>query len=294
MISYVRPPEPAGFATDAARLAAARAIRDKVAPTQPLPPAPPVPAKSIVSADFKDVWGDHKRAFIDAQGQGKCGYCETRVTASSPGDVEHYRPKTELKEASDQGTRKSPPKRRDRTRKYHPPLKPGYWWLAYEWDNWLFACTHCNSSWKVNQFPVATPRPALAEGAEKTEQPLLLNPFVDPRPEVRFSFLRDGDIVGLDAHARATIEVCGLDRWDLVDERGRVAQSLLRTLADFPAAVAEGSAAFQKSVLRRVAEACRPEAQFAGMCRRLVDAATELGGLTAKDILDLDKQGKLS
>lgn len=231
MIAYVRPPEPAGFATDAARLAAAKAVRDKVAPTQPLPPAAPMPAQSVVSDDFKDVWGIHKRAFIDAQGRGKCGYCEVRVTASSPGDVEHYRPKAELKEASDQGTRKATPRRRDRTRKYRPPLKPGYWWLAYEWDNWLFACTHCNSAWKGNQFPVAMPR---------------------------------------------------------------VAQSLLRTLADFPAAVAEGSAAFQKSVLRRLAEACRPEAQFAGMCRRLVDAAPELGGLTAKNILDLDAQGKLA
>ncbi len=283
MIHYDRPNEPPGFATDATRLAAAKAVRDKV-----------VARQALASADFEDAWSRYKITFSDAQGRGKCGYCEARVTASAPGDVEHYRPKSELKEALAQGKRRPPPKRRDRTRKFGTPQKPGFWWLAYTWNNWLFACTHCNSAWKGNQFPVDGARPAMVEGCEANDKPLLLNPFDDPSPEARFRYFGDGEVEGRDDHARATIEVCGLDRWDLVDERGRVAQSLLRTLADFPVAVAEGSAAFQKSVLRRLAEACRAEAQFAGMCRSLVDAAPELGGLTANDILALDAQGKLS
>ncbi len=283
MIHYDRPAKPHGFDSDAARVSAANTIRTAVAAKLP-----------VASADFVDVWGKHKRTFSDAQGHGKCGFCEARVTASSPGDVEHYRPKAELKDAVAQGTRTSAPRRRDRTRKFAKPMKPGYWWLAYSWGNWLFACTRCNSSWKGNQFPVVSPRTALAEGCEAQEQPLLLNPYDDKDPEARFRYLGDGDVLGLDDRARASIDICGLDRWDLVDERGRVAQALLRTIADFSVAVAEGSTDFRKSVLRHLARACSPEAQFAGMARRLVDAAPELGGLTAREILTLNASGRLN
>lgn len=56
---------------------------------------------------------------------GKCAYCEAPTTTVAHGDVEHFRPKSV------------------------------YWWLAYCWDNWLFACQICNQSYKRDQFPVA-------------------------------------------------------------------------------------------------------------------------------------------
>lgn len=52
----------------------------------------------------------------------KCAYCETKFTHSSPGDVEHYRPKAGYQQAVTE------------------PLRgPGYYWLGYEWSNLLFA-----------------------------------------------------------------------------------------------------------------------------------------------------------
>jgi uncharacterized protein (TIGR02646 family) len=54
----------------------------------------------------------------------KCAYCESIKEKSREGAVEHFRPKST------------------------------YWWLAYCYDNYLFACTICNSEWKGDHFPV--------------------------------------------------------------------------------------------------------------------------------------------
>ena len=45
---------------------------------------------------------------------GKCAYCESPTDTVAHGDVEHYRPKSK------------------------------YWWLAYCYDNYLYACQICN------------------------------------------------------------------------------------------------------------------------------------------------------
>ena len=55
---------------------------------------------------------------------GKCAYCEASTEVVAHGDVEHFRPKSV------------------------------YWWLAYCYDNYLFACQICNQSFKGNDFPV--------------------------------------------------------------------------------------------------------------------------------------------
>lgn len=83
---------------------------------------------------------------------GKCAYCESKITAIYNGDIEHFRPKGAV----------------DNT----IPSKPGYFWLASEWENLLFACPYCNQTnthkfidgnkieeavlGKLNQFPLDT------------------------------------------------------------------------------------------------------------------------------------------
>src|SRR3954454_1457494 len=52
----------------------------------------------------------------------KCAYCEIS-TARVDWEVEHYRPKGRVAE-----------------RQGHP----GYYWLAYDWDNLFPSCTFCN------------------------------------------------------------------------------------------------------------------------------------------------------
>jgi uncharacterized protein (TIGR02646 family) len=69
-------------------------------------------------------WTAAKR-WLKREAFGKCAYCEAPTDTVAHGDVEHFRPKAT------------------------------YWWLAYCWDNLLFACQICNQSHKRLQFPVA-------------------------------------------------------------------------------------------------------------------------------------------
>ncbi len=78
-----------------------------------------------------------KQELIKAQHK-KCCFCESKI--GSDGDVEHFRPKGAYK----QGLRQS-------------LQYPGYYWLAYEWDNLYLCCTGCNQRYKQNLFPLQDP-----------------------------------------------------------------------------------------------------------------------------------------
>ncbi len=154
---------------------------------------------------------------------GKCAYCESRYAATQPMDVEHWRPKGAVVEEDD------------------PTPRPGYYWLAADWDNLLPSCIDCNrprtqvitpeagkrTVGKGNRFPLAADSPKAREPeAEKHELPLLLHPCKD-WPEEHLIFLDDEALVRprLDAQGRssakgeASIEVYALNRTNLVLER---------------------------------------------------------------------------
>ena len=82
---------------------------------------------------------DVKRALV-AMHSRKCCYCESYVRHTSPGTIDHYRPKA----ASQQSVG-------------DPFNRPGYYWLAYDWENLLFSCPICNQTCKRNQFPLRNP-----------------------------------------------------------------------------------------------------------------------------------------
>jgi hypothetical protein len=67
-----------------------------------------------------------KAALIAAQ-YGKCAFCESQITHISYGDVEHFRPKAGYRQSAADAM-----------------STPGYYWLAYEWDNLLLSCQLCN------------------------------------------------------------------------------------------------------------------------------------------------------
>lgn len=114
---------------------------------------------------------DVKAALVECHYE-KCCYCESKVRHVGHGDVEHYRPKAAVKQ-----TRKGMLER------------PGYYWLAYEWDNLLFSCTYCNASSKKNLFPLRDPskRARDPKAGLFEEEPLLLHPAVDD-PEQYIGF----------------------------------------------------------------------------------------------------------
>ena len=144
----------------------------------------------------------------------KCCYCEQRVPKGF-NDVEHYRPKCRA------------------DRRPGCTLTHGYWWLAFTWDNLLFACPGCNRSAKNDRFPldqgsISLQAPALTPGSEL---PLLLDPGSPINPvehieHVEKSFGRAGNPTYWWARPRngsiygnMTIEVCKLNRLELCELR---------------------------------------------------------------------------
>jgi hypothetical protein len=214
MLHMKRPPRPATFDQDIQEQRAkaeqeVQRYRDEIAQGAPNPKKP----------DFPNAWGKYKAAFAEAQHE-KCGYCEVRVIAGFPGDVEHFRPKGELwalPDDPDDWGEQRPSSASVEGRKHSVLSDLGYWWLAYEWDNWLLSCSSCNSGWKGSFFPVAGANRTLPPDAQAPEEPLLLNPFDGPDPSEHLRFGELGEIQPLDDSplGRETIKVCGLDRTSL-------------------------------------------------------------------------------
>lgn len=148
---------------------------------------------------------DVKDALIGAQ-KGKCCYCESRI-GSGFGAVEHFRPKRAISEGGQ--------------RQY-----PGYYWLAYQWENLLFACDRCNNA-KSDLFPLkdSANRATSHHDDCSVEEPMLIDPAADD-PSHHIGFLGDA-IVSKTERGRETIEILKLDsRADLREGRLKVYQQL--------------------------------------------------------------------
>ncbi|WP_422860653.1 hypothetical protein ACOKFD_07430 [Flagellimonas sp. S174] len=149
---------------------------------------------------------------------GKCAYCESKITAIYNGDIEHFRPKGEIQNVN--------------------PSKPGYFWLASDWENLLFACPFCNQTnthkfrngggieeavfGKLDQFPLLTETYRLNHShgliyftnndtylqsfdLEESER-LLLNPCKDENIEKFFKYDDGGAIISNDGLTQIEME----------------------------------------------------------------------------------------
>jgi uncharacterized protein (TIGR02646 family) len=193
---------------------------------------------------------DVKKALRQAQ-HDKCAFCESKITHISPGDVEHYRPKKGFQQ-----------KRKDRIG------RPGYYWLAYDWDNLLFSCESCNRSGKGNLFPLEDPGArALDHSHDITqEKPLLLHPAQDdPAEHLVFN---GADISPKNGSKRGdvTIKTLRLDRSELFERRRDRLKTIRAMLRLLPLGAPEDHEA--RVWLR---ENLSPDAEYSAMAR----AATE-------------------
>ncbi len=147
---------------------------------------------------------DVKQALVTMH-HGKCCYCESHVRHTSPGTIDHYRPKAASQQSP--GT---------------PFIRPGYYWLAYNWENLLFSCPACNQTYKRNQFPLRDDaQRALSHlDALVREEALLIDPSTDNPAEFisfreEYAFACEDNLRG-----RTTIEILKLnDRPDLIERR---------------------------------------------------------------------------
>lgn len=148
-----------------------------------------------------------KEALFQGQHR-KCAYCEKPEEQSKYRPAEHYRPKSV------------------------------YWWLAWTWENLLFACTDCNSDHKRDQFPLIDEAQLLIAEASPPggEQPLLLDPY-DPTVSLEAEIKFRRDFVqgkerwipyGVTARGRETVRICGLDRATLIDKYNAHVRTIVR------------------------------------------------------------------
>lgn len=149
---------------------------------------------------------DVKKALTDLQ-KGICCYCESHYDVTGYGEVEHFRPKGGWKQDKED-------------KKLH---HPGYYWLAYKWENLMYACKKCNLTYKKNFFPLEEPDKRFKEDTLdiSLEKPLLINPYEEQHPENHLTF--DGPVIrALSEEGTASIIYYGLDRVALEEERRKI------------------------------------------------------------------------
>lgn len=130
----------------------------------------------------------------------KCAFCEQRVEQSH---VEHYRPKNK------------------------------YYWIAFSWDNLLFACSVCNQN-KGGNFEIIGSTIKFentednikninisSDKQDASEKPKMVNPEIT-NPKGLITFEKDGKITSEDIRFAYTIDTCKIDRDFLNDDRRKI------------------------------------------------------------------------
>jgi hypothetical protein len=202
-MSFERPPEPPDFQerVSQARGAVIEAIRARELP--------------VFTAADAALWQAYKDHFARAQ-WSKCAFCEMSIV-NHDSAVDHFAPKAEVAELSELETERGQERKNGLPnmgdRKAARAIRPGYWWLAYEWRNYLVVCSACNEKWKRCYFPVAATPRQWPPSPEVAEASLLLNPFDDPAPWRHFRFDEFGRMVAAPGSicGQATIETLGFD-----------------------------------------------------------------------------------
>jgi len=99
--------------------------------------------------------------------------------------------------------------------------RPGYYWLAYEWDNLYLACPGCNQRHKQNLFPLQNPtgRAVNHQYSIDSELPLFIDPgkenpeeFIGFRGEIAYAV--EGNTKG-----QTTLESLKLNQRSLPEAR---------------------------------------------------------------------------
>lgn len=104
---------------------------------------------------------------------------------------------------------------------------PGYYWLAFEFDNLFFACADCNQYRKRGLFPLLNEQMRARSHHDQiaNEDPLILSPIGphDPRQHIRFY----NDVpVGISDRGWRTIDSLRLDREPLNKRRRALIKQL--------------------------------------------------------------------
>lgn len=231
--------------------------------------------------DRSQIWRDLKDALAELS-HDKCWYCEAKQERSDDA-VDHYRPKGRVNEAKDH---------------------PGYWWLAFDKNNYRYACTFCNSrrknpttgvtQGKGDHFPIVDESArAQQAGEEVNECCLLIDPCKAIEPDF-IDFYSDGTpcpkhpaIPLWKDKAEKSIHFYALDHPETIEARRRLA-------VDIESWIREADFAYKKIVaqdyafeemfngrVRDIKSAIGPQARYSAFARRVVAAHKDLDWVAA-------------
>lgn len=210
-------------------------------------------AKKFKFADYYSH--ETVRAALQKAQHNKCCYCERRI-GREDSDVEHFRPKSAV-----------------RQRLGDPRKRPGYYWLAYEWNNLYLSCIACNQRCKSDLFPLQDPSTRARSHHDDLgrEQPVLVDPGVDdPAKHIGFRGEIAHPIVG-SKKGKRTIEMLKLNRSSLQEAR-RDRLQLLKSLSQVVLLSENRPSDYQLraeavKATRLLQKAIRDEAEFAAAVR---------------------------
>jgi uncharacterized protein (TIGR02646 family) len=219
-----------------------------------------------------EVWKELKEV-LKGFSKGKCWYCESRQERSD-NPVDHFRPKNKVAECSDHY---------------------GYWWLAFDWTNYRFSCTFCNSyridqttgtrGGKHDHFPLWNEDRRAKQPGDPldNEQPLLLDPTCradppllwfdqDGRPKPNPQFCSDESSY---PHKRvmASIKFYHLDHVDAVEQRQNLSneiRKLVENAAYYFKKLCDGDMTARKSfadIIEAIHNKLRIDAEYSAAAR---------------------------
>jgi uncharacterized protein (TIGR02646 family) len=196
----------------------------------------------------KRIYGHEtvKRALKDAQ-HDKCCFCERKTEV---GDVEHYRGKGGYQQDENEALQ-----------------FPGYYWLAYDWENLFFSCETCNRSYKRNFFPLENPDERAKSHLDdlSLERPIIINPAVDDPEEFIEFYGHHPKAINGNRKGSETIKRTGLER-PFMNDRRRNHYLILKGI--FQASKEASLTQTQRDgFYALLADAAKSESEYAAMIR---------------------------
>lgn len=224
------------------------------------------------SHQYNNYWSSSREILWKHQNR-KCCYCERIRELKRESDLEHFRPKAKITEE---------------------PTHFGYWWLAYNFDNYLYSCKICNEDFKKNLFPLIEPssRAFLETDNLELETKLLIDPYTE-NPEVFLGYYwgstkskyvkvlsLESDV---DKRGEKSAEITGLNRDSLMTERASFLLTLqsLVTIMNYAEQRENGKAMIEKTH-KQILEETSSKKSFTGF-RRFFFIHNDLGQYIAND-----------
>lgn len=219
------------------------------------------------------LWTELKETLWRAS-KKKCWYCES-IDVRSDNAVDHFRPKNRVVEAFDS-------------------KHSGYWWLAFDWRNYRFSCTFCNSyrksaaggGGKHDHFPLwrEDRRARKPDDSLEDEEPILLDP-TSAKDIVEIAFAGNGAVVEAVtkeensyrySRAYESIKIYHLNEPSLTERRAQLMRKIEKQLKDanrFRTKVDGNDRSAEEALDSKLSEtfrALRPNAEYSAAARYVV------------------------